>query len=1127
MYFKRLEIFGFKSFAEKTTFNFEPGITAIVGPNGCGKSNVFDAIRWVLGEQSVKQLRGSAMEDVIFNGTDTKLALGFAEVSVVFDNSSRTLSVNSDEVVITRRLFRSGESEYLINKEVSRLRDISELFMGTGVGAEAYSLVQQGKVDLVVSAKPEERRMIFDEAAGITKYKAKKREAQNKLEETDANLLRINDIVVEVKRQIASIERQAQKAQRYKEQFEQLKSLEKVLAIHQLEVFLRERDELQGFLSAVQTRDDDFVKEIEDYRQVVERDSLLLEELASKVQEAREEALKIDNQIELQNRQIGFNEERIENLRESEAKLNEQKKQILEKCRVQQEKISELERMLAGIGGDLERGLAELEARKIALTQVAALIQQYQDSVAKDEQTLLSLSSRQVELKNALTEVLKESQGYIARRRRLEIEQLKAMTEKEEAEKRLQGISQVITDVMAKRTQLADELSREKGSLARHNEELAAFVSQIDGLERKKLFLISQKDFIEKMKVQYQDMPDPVINGRFLSTMPPAGGQSGFIGKIKEVVAVDPSRLEALKAQFGAFEATALYEIICETKYVELDPQALAEQINAIDAEIQGLLLQKESKAREISERSILIERIRADVHAEDKRLSVCEAQQNDVGAEARKIIEELGTVNLEIREADEGLLRLQQNERALLNDIKGVEDEIVFLKDGIKTRQDSAVEKRREREAAAVAFAQAEAEIASLRERERSWCENRDMFRNDLNGYLSGITELDTELASFNGRRDSLLAEIANSQRSIEELGTAKEAIRVALSRHEAEEQDLAQRLNSVRSQISAMEKEMASSRDLLHERQMRLQQVDFQEQAVRDRMSQRYNIDAAELVPVVAVETPTEVAVDSPQPERPSVNIEALKEEIQVLCKKCDAFGAVNLVAIEEFDELKNRFQFLTRQQADLLSAKDSLEQTIRKINRTTRELFTETFVKVNDQFRIYFRMLFNGGEAQLILIDPENALESGIEIVARPPGKKLQTISLLSGGEKTMTAIALIFSVFKVNPSPFCVLDEIDAALDEANVDRFAVVLKEFAKIAQFIVITHNKKTIAYADVMYGITMQQTGVSRMVSVKLSERKSPQGSETAPAPEPAELSPNAPRIAENERESDVLIGV
>ncbi len=1137
MYFKRLEIFGFKSFAEKTVLNFEPGITAIVGPNGCGKSNVFDAIRWVMGEQSVKQLRGSAMEDVIFNGTDTKLALGFAEVSVAFDNHSRTLPINADEVVITRRLFRSGESEYLINKEVARLKDIVEAFMGTGVGAEAYSLVQQGRVDLVVSAKPEDRRIIFDEAAGITKYKSKKREAQTKLKETDDNLLRINDIVVEVKRQISSIERQASKAQRYKEEFEKLKTLERIYAIYQLDGFTKEKTGLQTFLSDVQSREQDFTKDIEEYRQVVERESFLLEDIGAKVQEGREEALKIDNQVELASRQIGFNEERIENLAQNEVKINEQKKQLLEKCRQHQEKIEELERMLGAFTLEMEKDVSDLETRKSVLAQTISLINEYQDAVRKDEESILSMSSRQVEMKNHLTEIMKESQGYIARRRRLEVEQMKAMTEKEEAERKLQGISQGIADIVAKRTRLTEELVREKNFLARHNEELSALVASIDSFEKKKLFLISQKEFIEKMQVQYKDMPDPVINGRFLSTMPPSAGQSGFIGKIKEVVAVDPSRLEALKAQFGSLEVTALYEIVCETKYVELDPEAMAAQINVIEQELIGLAVQKEAKLREISERSILIERIQLDIHSEEKRLSVSEAQQADVGVEARKILEELETVNMEIREADEGIRRLQQDEQKLLEDLKSIEGEMRFLQDGVKGRQEALTQKRREKEEAAVAVAQAEAEIGSMREREKSWQDNLAMFRNDLNGCLGEISSLDAETSTFNGRRSDLLLEITNLQNSIEELKASKETLKGTLSRYEAEEQDLSQRLNSVRAQILVMEKDMANSRELVHERSMRLQQVEFQEQSLKERMLQKYSIDAAELAPapVALPETPEGIVapMEGESPAAPALDIEALQEEIHKLSKRCESFGAVNLVAIEEFDELKNRFQFLTKQQADLLSAKDSLEQTIRKINRTTRELFVDTFVKVNEQFRIYFRMLFNGGEAQLILIDPENALESGIEIVARPPGKKLQTISLLSGGEKTMTAIALIFSVFKVNPSPFCVLDEIDAALDEANVDRFATVLKEFAKIAQFIVITHNKKTIANADVMYGVTMQMTGVSRVVSVKLSDKKADVRNgppipppESVEEPQPA-AAVEAPKSADSKPESEVLATV
>ncbi|MBF0123466.1 MAG: AAA family ATPase, partial [Candidatus Omnitrophica bacterium] len=908
---------------------------------------------------------------------------------------------------------------------------------------------------------------------------------------TDDNLLRINDIVVEVKRQISSIERQAQKAQRYKEEFEKLKGMEQILAIYQLKEFSQEREGIQAFLASVKSKEEDYSKDLEEYRQVVERESMLLEDLETKVHEARQEDLKIDNQIELNNRQIGFNEERLENLAQNELKVAEQKKVLLEKCRAHQEKIDELERMLMAFVQEMEQAIAELNGRKGSLASIAALIEEYQAGMRQDEEKILSLSSRSVEIRNQQTESMKESQGCIARRRRLEIEQGKALAEKDAVDRRLHGISQGMMEILARRERLGADLSSEKDSLLRHNEELNGLMAQIDGLEKKKLFLISQKDFIEKMQVQYQDMPDPVISGRFLSTMPPTNGQSGFIGKIKEVIAVDPSRFEAIRAQFGNIEAQAFYEIVCETKYVELDPLTLAAQIEAIEGEIRNLIVLKEAKLGEISERSKLVERIQIDIHGEEKRLSVCEAQQSDVGAEARKIFEELQTVEMEIREADESLTRSQQAEECLKNEMKTVEAEILFAQEGIKGREVLLADKRREREEMAVSVAQADAEISSMREREQSWKDNLAMFQGDMNGYLEEVSRLDAEAASFNTKRDHFNVEIGRLETSIEEFKASKEDLKETLSRYEAEEQDVSQRLNSVRAQIAMMEKEIASNRDTLHDRAMRVQQLEFQEQSVRERMLQRYSMDMTQVLSVESAPVVVEGTSGLEDVVQPELNVEALKEEIARLTKRCESYGGVNLMAIDEFEELKNRFQFLTKQQSDLLTAKDSLEQTIRKINRTTRELFMNTFVKVNEQFRVYFRMLFNGGEAQLILIDPENALESGIEIVARPPGKKLQTISLLSGGEKTMTAIALIFSVFKVNPSPFCVLDEIDAALDEANVDRFARVLKEFAKIAQFIVITHNKKTIANANVMYGVTMQQTGVSRVVSVKLSEHK------------------------------------
>ncbi len=1080
MYFKKLEIFGFKSFAEKTILHFEPGITAVVGPNGCGKSNVFDAIRWVLGEQSVKQLRGGAMEDVIFNGTDTKLALGFAEVSVTFDNTSKILPVPHDEVTVTRRLFRSGESEYLINKEPVRLKDVVEIFMGTGVGAESYSLVQQGKVDLVVSARPDDRRVLFDEASGITKYKAKKREAMGKLKETDDNLLRLNDIVTEVKRQITTVERQAQKARRYKDEFEKLKALELVHARHQCAAFMHERSGIQVRVDALKGGEETAHGELGEFRAMLDQETSAQEDLEQNVREARERDMKLENQIELAIRQIAFNDERLQNLSQNEIRVAGQKGLLADKSRLHQEKISELERMLVSSQEAIAVASGELEFRRSSFSSLVALIQEHELSMRADEENARRLSSSLAGIKGGLVEIMKEREGYLTRRRRLDQEQAKVTSERTETEQKLNGLSEGIRLIMGKRQGILDGLEQEKAALAAVREELAVVDKSIETFQHRRLFLVSQKEFIEKLHVQYQDMPDPVITGHFFSPIPPSEQHTGFIGKLKSVTAVSAERHEDLRRHLDGMAAAGLYEIICETKFVELDPLAIAAEITRIDAVLGELAVQRAARLSAIAGHSRTTERFLQEVHAEDRRLSVCEAQQSDIGAEAVKLVKELQAVADEIQEVDAGLARLAERDAVLTAEVGSLEAELRAAEASARDRQEALAGQRAAREEAAVALAQCESELGAMRERERSWKANMSAFLADMKNYQEELFRLDQEVVSFSERRQHLEADTARQEELLLALRSEKETFRDARVRIEAEERDLSQRLNSLRAQIAGIEKGLADGRDHAHEMSMRIQQLDFQEKAVRERLSQKYDLELSVLP--VATEGGS---VSDPLGEP---DVEVIRQEIQALIRRCDAFGGVNLLAIEEFEELKGRFQFLTRQQSDLLEAKTALEQTIRKINKTTRELFIDTFTKVNAQFREYFKVLFNGGEAQLVLLDPENALESGIEIVARPPGKKLQTISLLSGGEKTMTAIALIFAVFRVNPSPFCVLDEIDAALDEANVDRFAAVLKEFAQISQFIVITHNKKTMAHANVMYGVTMQQRGISKVVSVKFS---------------------------------------
>ncbi|MFA5088592.1 MAG: AAA family ATPase [Candidatus Omnitrophota bacterium] len=1081
MYFKRLEIFGFKSFADKTTINFEPGITAIVGPNGCGKSNIFDSIRWVLGEQSVKELRGSSMEDVIFNGTDKKPALGFAEVSLTFSNESKVLPIDYDEVMVTRRLYRSGESEYLINKATVRLKDIQELLMGTGIGAEAYSLVQQGKVDLVVSARPEDRRILLDEASGITKYKAKKKEALSKLQDTENNLLRINDIIIEVKRQIASIERQANKARKYKVEFEKLKSFETEFARHQLGLFAEERKKISDNISEIKAQEINLNGEMAELNGLLEGQINLLDELEQNINDVKSDDIKLESQIDINNKQIGFNEERIENLSINALRLEEKKKQLIERCRSQQEKIEGLKKAMADLEELIRQKAERVKLKKDCLRIVEEALAAAKKGIHENEEKILDITSKQVNIKNSLTEVMKELQGGLARKRRLDLENTKVFSEKEQIDERLRMNDEQVAGVQGRVSVLRNKYESDTDVMNQFKAQLSVLHQQLNDLERKKIFLESQKEFIEKLQVQYQDIPDPVVEGRLITRVAPLEKNMGIIGKVKEVLSLNPEKRQLFGGDSCGDSLQQWYEIVCEAKFIELEPQQIIAKISDISQEIALKSQEKETLVMRIEEQEKTLGLVSKDMHDEEKSLSILEAQREDILKEMNKIVSELELVDSEILEVRETLTQLKKNEEELTYHLDTLNQDFAYCQNLIKEKQEFISMKLQEREETTVLIAQLDTELESGQERKKSERENLAIFEQTLDRDLEEIKRIDDEQSEYGQKKTGYETEIGGLNVKIAELKDKKQSLQGILVDYERQRAEVSQRIDSLRSNNLAIEEDINQIKRSIHAQELKFQEISFNEKGIKDRLIQTYKIDIDAGSELISPEEPLPFSVSS----------EEFMSELERLKKRCDSFGAVNLVAIEEFDELKERYEFLTKQQSDLLEAKDSLHQTINKINRQTRQMFMETFTRVSEEFRIYFRMLFGGGEAQLLLLDPENVLESGIEIVARPPGKKLQNISLLSGGEKSLTAIALIFGVFKVRPSPFCILDEIDAALDEANVGRYSYLLKDFAKIAQFIVITHNKKTIAISDVMYGITMQERGVSKIVSVKFSEEE------------------------------------
>ena len=1125
MYFKRLEIVGFKSFMDKTTLNFEPGITAIVGPNGCGKSNIFDSIRWVLGEQSVKSLRGSQMEDVIFNGTDTKQPLGMAEASLTFDNSQKHFPVDNDEVMITRRIFRSGESEYLLNKTQVRLKDITDMLLGTGIGAESYSIIAQGKIDLILSSRPEERRQVFDEASGITKYKSQKREAIRRLEETEQNLLRLNDIITEVKRSIGYLERQANKARRYQAAFSNLKNKETNLAYLQKNKLVEEKEKVTIELSSLRAREENLQAEIRQQESGISQRNDEVRALEGSINQIKSNIQSLENQIQSNTQHINFNSERIKELGSTKAYLESQIAQARERLVQDEEKLNKFKEEYSLIRQSFEDKTKVLKSNEEQLNNLILAIKNSADNIAKAKRSILDLATKAAQVRNEITEFSSRQQVYLARSKRLELEKAKINEERSQVEANLNSLNSDLLQMEKVYAGLVEELNSMKSVLDEKTQFFNQASQEIDEMEKRKLFLESQKEFLEKLKSQYEDITESMNAVIYLDKIP-AENINGLVIKVShDVSSADP----ALPVGF---------KLHGEAKPIDLDAQKVKEKLSQVE---ESLVVLKGNKTILEDE----IARINAQINdlnnkEQDQEIALANKrtvhqtvidQYNKVKQEEEIILLELSDLTGEMSEQE---VKLKSSQGRL----QSVEAENKAVEAGIHSEQESITFNSQLKEDVLVGLAQVRTEAENLNRRLSSEGETLKMLEDAASASRNDILSLENKVQETINRQEGLSLEIKDLEDKITVSGKDIESETLELQITEKNYIEFRESISGVLKAIEENKSTLETLKEKAYEIQMLEKDLDFKYQSMKERLFTAYKIDldavtapAAPVVsepltvePVAATENPVAaqesevkepVSSEVPAQAAPAVVSAAeaqaaefitdenlLSSEIEKLKEKVESYGTVNLVAIEEYDELKKRYDFLNQQQNDLVTAKDSLQDAIRKINHTTKKMFLETFEKVREEFRNYFKTLFNGGDAQVYLIDENDPLESGIEIICRPPGKKLQNVLLLSGGEKSLSAIALVFAIFKVKPAPFCVLDEIDAALDEANVERFGRVLQEFASSSQFIVVTHNKRTIANAGVMYGITMQESGVSKIVSVKFS-RALP-NAEPAKAPEP-----------------------
>ena len=1207
MYLQALEIIGFKSFAKKTRLVFEPGITAIVGPNGCGKSNVSDAIRWVLGEQRPTALRGGAMTDVIFSGTDDHKPLGMAEVSITFADCEKELGLEFNEVTVTRRVFRTGEGQYFINRNACRLRDIQRLFMDTGIGTTSYSVMAQGQIDAILSSRPEDRRAIFEEASGITRFRADRREALRKLEATDANLARLEDVIHELKRQIDSLRRQASRARRYKEMQAELRDYDLFLARRRL----AELDE-RGRGLADEFGDAD--KEAEALRARVEKGEAALAEVRAevsafeqKISGAVETAAAAHHARKEADDTLRLNRQRIEEYR---AWKERDEKEIAGTRGVRDAQLQrqrELASSLTSLTGELAGAQTALDAARAALDAVHG-----DSAAARAELDRLRAESVEMErtnarLQNELAQAEASARETILRNERLGAEKTRLAETADSLAARLEGATAELAslrqaaDGAAAAAAGAETATRERrAALAAAQKERAAVRADLAACEARLKVLreaAASPDGLPAGTAKLLDPKNPLsapagavlgpIADRFSAPKALRTALQAALRAWLDAVAVragadlpallaalgkDPARLVAAdaaaakpaagpanpeppdlrtapKAPKGAKPllplvkvdpgfAAAAERLLAGTFLVDSlpdDPATVPPGATLVTRE--GVVLRAGGLA------DVWGEGAAANPFSRHAQLEDAEAEREELGGRADAAAKAETAAAAALRRAEESLGKA----RAALDDARraaaqkeGEERSLSKELAETRARLDAAA---RELDKLAAANKDAAARTSGLAERLRGMAESRTRVADAVAAQNETVRKAEAEFLEAQGRlTEARLAHAATSQRaetaraqheaatarireldgmiatretgvagyaeSIAKLVAASQAVEDGLDGLDAASKaadDAVASLRAARAERQAGADEAAAALQKLraaldraaarrNQAEVALAEARLQRQNLADGLDRDWHL------------TPETLAAE---PERDwgeagPPDPAAAAERVAELRRKMDDMGPVNLVAIEDCQKSEERHDFLVAQQKDLAQAKEKLLELIKDIDRQSLVRFRETFDKANANFQKMYTRLFGGGTAELRLLDDENILECGIDIVARPPGKKPTNISLLSGGERTMTAVALLFSIYEIKPSPFAILDELDAALDDSNIGRFVDVLKDFLSLSQFLIITHNQHTIAGSDIVYGVTQQEKGVSTIISMRLKRMgvEAPRGEEL-PAPD------------------------
>ena len=1183
MRLKRLEMIGFKSFAQKTVVELNPGITAVVGPNGCGKSNIVDALRWAMGEQSARHLRGQHMEDVVFSGSDGLPATGMAEVSIIFDNEDGRGPAeynNFSEIMVTRRLFRSGESEYAINHVNCRLKDVIELFLGTGVGSKAYSIVEQGKVDELVNSKPEERRALIEEAAGTSKYKSRKVVAENKLQRTQQNLLRVTDIVREIERQIRSMELQAKKAERYRTLRSELKDKELAFAVLQRDVFRQEISQQETQLNAVENQLATHLAALHGKEAENESVRLALLEADKEIGVLQENVYQRRTQIQTNEQRCEFLrkdisqleqtvaetgaallalEERATTLTQEIEELNKAQESFIQLSLFEETFLREKEQELGKLQAEILRLQSDIEAEKAYLIDCANQIASLNnDASAKekrrgeisrqlagcqDEFTQATTALTHCETQQSETGVALSHCADMVRDRALDVSLVNASLQslsqaKETQEKKITALKSEIQENQSRLVSLEDLQRNYEGYqegvraiMLKKQQEVAP-----DGIYGLVAEVIEAPEAYEKAltavlgdRLQYvivEGHQEGVEAIEYLKTK--ASGRSSFIPRhlsrkqpkelplgeaevvaplldmitvkdgyrdVADYLLSDVVVVRDLHAGISLWNRNGYYSTMVTPEGEVIDPMGIV--TGGSNAPLEGSFLAQRRRIRELG--NILTE-LQAQLPFEEReadklkqQLEELETRKAMLGGEIHRL--ELDRVRLEHehRAAHQEQERLTQTVHALTQEQCDLNATIRLLDDEIRQDQNSALARGQEKTRREQALGQQQTKLCILLQ--------------SVDAAEAAVTQSRVRNAALGEKRDNTQINLANrlalQEQTAREIATRHERLTECHRQRGAIEQSLAQTdelLAQGRGELKQMEDRLQSDRQRYRTVSMQLAEIgeaikelrplgeDCQKEKNRiqlslaeqrlhlqhlaDNLRDKYDSDLDMLTVDFGDSGPSKVELTS---------------EIDDLRGRLERMGEVNLAAIGEYEELTTRFHFMSQQKQDMEKSMADLQQTIVKLNRICRLRFKESFEAINEKFEMIFPRLFRGGKARLVLTDENDYLETGVDIVVQPPGKKLQSITLLSGGEKALTAVSLLFAIFLTKPSPFCFLDEVDAPLDDANIDRFNDIIKEMSESSQFIMVTHNKKSMQAAEMLYGITMAEPGVSKVVSVRM----------------------------------------